>query len=356
MRLIILVFLVFQSYLFAKEPLAAFKLDSLWYVIDYDGNTLLGGLKIKSIDAYSEGYFLIRIDLDGRTQRGFMTKSGKLALVEYDELKPFKEGMAVIGKRTIISNDSSITYYGYINTKGEVIIKPQYLEAFDFSDSLAWVMNNERRGYINKKGNLVIEYKGTDGFGNNFSEGYASFVNDSAKFGYINKNGEIVIDFLFDEAGDFREGLARVNNLGFWGFINKQGKLVVKYSYDFASDFSGGFAFVGIPDSVSYKPVWSLISRTGARMFDFKYYDFRDFSEGLACVSDGVKWKYIDPQDNQIINEYYDIAEQFRDGLAFVRNNNKEITGYINPFGELVLKIPEQATEIIDLRLNKKVK
>ncbi len=91
-------------------------------------------------------------------------------------------------------------------------------------------------------------------------------------------------------------------------------------------------------------------------MFDFKYDDIRDFSEGLAAVKQGNKWKYIDPQDNQIIRNYYDVAESFINGLAFVIDKENEITGYINPLGEIVYKLPEKAEEIIDLRLNKKVK
>ncbi len=340
----------------AKEPLAAFKLDSLWYVIDDEGLTMLNPLTIKSISAYSEGYFLVKFDYKGQPKQGFMTMDGQVAMLDFDEVRPFKEGMAAVGKKIDITADSSLTYYGYINNKGEMPIKPIYLEAFDFSDSLAWVMNFEKRGYIDKNGLFNIEYVGNLGFGNSFSTGFAAFVNDSIRFGYIDKNGKVVIDFRFDEAGDFVEEMAKVNNLGFWGYIDKKGQLIVKHSYDFANNFSEGFAFVGIPDTNMASQKWSLIAKSGARMFDFKYNDIRNFSEGMACVALGRLWKFIDPQDNQLINELFYYADSFKNGLAFVIKLDQKSMGFINPLGEMMVEIPVDASEVIDLRWNRKVK
>lgn len=338
-----------------KEPLASFKIDSLWYIIDHDGNTLMNPLNVHNVQSYSEGYYIVSMDYEGKPRYGFMTGDGQVAITEFDEVRPFKMGMAIVGRDREVAKDSVLRYYGYINNKGELVVKLKYLEAYDFSDSLAWVMNFEERGYIDHSGKLIIEYT-HNGFGNNFMQGFASFSDSTGNFGFINKEGKIAFGLNWDDAGNFVENRAKVNKMGMYGFIDTAGKLIIKHAYDFANDFSNGYAFVGIPGESMYKPLWAIVNTSGTRMFDFKYEDIRDLSEGIASVREGKKWKYIDPQDNQIIKGEFDIAEPFRNGLAFVYSEEWKLNGFINPLGELMIPIPAEASEVIDLRFNKKVK
>src|SRR3954463_10837627 len=59
--------------------------------------------------------------------------------------------------------------WGYINRTGEVVIKPQYDDAWDFSEGLAYVRAGMRRGLIDKTGQMVIELQQVD-FAGRFSE------------------------------------------------------------------------------------------------------------------------------------------------------------------------------------------
>lgn len=47
--------------------------------------------------------------------------------------------------------------YGYINTKGEVVIKPQFENAAQFSEGLAYFEKGGKYGFINLKGEIVIQ-------------------------------------------------------------------------------------------------------------------------------------------------------------------------------------------------------
>src|SRR5947199_3031800 len=62
--------------------------------------------------------------------------------------------------------------WGYISRTGEVVIKPQYDDAWDFSEGLAYVRAGMRRGLIDKTGQMVIELQQVD-FAGRFSEGLA---------------------------------------------------------------------------------------------------------------------------------------------------------------------------------------
>ena len=58
-----------------------------------------------------------------------------------------------------------------------------------------------------------------------FSEGLAC-VAEHDKCGYINKAGELIIDYRFDAASPFEEGVARVKEAGKWQLIDSKGKLI----------------------------------------------------------------------------------------------------------------------------------
>ena len=114
--------------------------------------------------------------------------------------------------------------WGYINTKGEQIVECKFDYVGDFKDGLAMVEKDGKRGYINTKGEQVIECKFDDDLG--FKEGLASVQKDG-KWGYINTKGEQVIEYKFDDAYDFNEGFARVQKDGKWGYINTKGRPVI---------------------------------------------------------------------------------------------------------------------------------
>ena len=63
------------------------------------------------------------------------------------------------------------------------------------------------------------------------SEGLAR-VEMNNKWGYINKDGKVVIGLQFNDAGDFREGLARVKTGYGWGYINKEGEVVIGLQFN----------------------------------------------------------------------------------------------------------------------------
>lgn len=235
-----------------------------------------------------------------------------------------------------------------------------------FSEGLVPVCNNEYRwGYMDKKGNMVIDYKFYDA--KSFSEGLAavSISNDDLDgdncYGYINKKGEYVIKPQFDDAGSFHEGKAYVGEVIGEGdnfgnkyalkYINKKGEVVIKGDFEYEtldimqSDFSDGLACVCVDGKYGY------IDKNGEMLIKPQYEAARGFSEGLALVFDEDKRsiinvvvdslvkgenssaKFINKKGETVIDmsKYYN-ATQFYNGVSFVFDGEKKY-GFIDKKG-----------------------
>lgn len=116
----------------------------------------------------------------------------------YDDFKEFSEGLAAV---------SEGVYWGYINTKGDEVIQCKFLNAFSFSEGLAVAMDSDGKyGYIDTKGNWIIEPQYIAA--SEFVNGIACVIKDSSfdsglessydlcnkKMNFINKKGEEITD------------------------------------------------------------------------------------------------------------------------------------------------------------------
>lgn len=102
--------------------------------------------------------------------------------------------------------------YGYMdNVERVTIIQPEYDYIGSFEDGLSRISINNKWGYIDETGNMVI--KPVYEFARDFHDGYAAVKIRSivgTRWGYINKEGEVVISPKYDEAGEFSNGIAYV--------------------------------------------------------------------------------------------------------------------------------------------------
>ena len=88
--------------------------------------------------------------------------------------------------------------WGYINTKGEEVIKCQFREAGEFTNGIAPViMRDKSCAYIDENGEIVMQFGNFTKLGS-FRNGLAWFADKNDKVGYINEKGEIVIEPQFE--------------------------------------------------------------------------------------------------------------------------------------------------------------
>jgi len=251
--------------------------------------------------------------------------------------------------------------YGYINRAGLVVIKPQFEDAYNFSENLARVARYHKYGFIDKTGTTVIEQVFNDA--GDFSEGLAmvgidnkyGFIDSSGKqavplqyesvsafseglagvyiqgrWGYINNKGEVVIQPKYDNAGFFKDGLAPVSEKGIYGYINKKGQYEIKPGFDYAYSFADGLAQIGMDNK------YGFIDTKGTVVIQPTFESTQDFSEGMAAVLQNDKWGYINKEGSFVISPDFENADSFSEGRAAVNDGNN--WGYIDIKGNMVIK------------------
>lgn len=160
---------------------------------------------------------------------------------KYDEVHEFCEGVACVKRNG---------KWGYIDETGKEITPFIYDEAGDFCEGIALVKENDKLRYVDKDGKQVFYMEMICSKKNNNRNCVDNLdkelisVCKNNKWGYIDKTGKEVIPFIYDEAGDFHEGLAQVFLNGKYGYINKIGEEVIPFVLESGTDFNKGVGFV----------------------------------------------------------------------------------------------------------------
>ncbi|MBL7473246.1 WG repeat-containing protein [Robertkochia sediminum] len=98
---------------------------------------------------------LIAVQKDGKW--GFIDTNGDLVIDLRDDLVAHKEAPVFTDGRCLIHKmEDGIAYYGYIDTDGNTVIAPQYLNTTPFTDGYAIALKVEEKEkgtnqYLNKK-------------------------------------------------------------------------------------------------------------------------------------------------------------------------------------------------------------
>jgi hypothetical protein len=235
--------------------------------------------------------------------------------------------------------------WGYMNNRFEIVIKPQFDYAEDFSGGIAVVAKQHKEGnnlielfgYIDTIGNMIVECRYEKAY--DFSEGLAAIV-QNGKYGFVDKNGLEVIPVVYEEASEFSEGLAAVKLNGKNGFINPKGEMVIAPQFARAcwvSDFSEGLAAVYTSDEGG----GGYINRAGKMIIPAAYNYVGSFSEGLAQVqpAGSTKYGYIDRNGEMVIKPQYELSLPFSEGVATVQ--------FMQPDGKAVFRIIDKKGGII---------
>lgn len=272
-------------------------------VIDTLGQFIIPYGRFKSIEGYSNGYFIAEIPAEpwdtilGYTaQTAIINKTGNIIITKDHKNHCYLAGNLHCGLAKMylykywipeekgILSTSTKSYQGFMNSKGEIQINDttfKYVE--DFSDNRAFVRDDNRHySIINTKGDYIAESSFDGVVGKSFKNGVA-FVSENRKWGLIDTNANYLIQPQF-------EGIHDIGIIDDYFFFEESDpNIEAEYDYLYGvADLSG---------KILIKPILQSFDQSG-------------FINGLLkCIID-KKLTYIDKAGTVVWQEKESISKQ----------------------------------------------
>lgn len=166
---------------------------------------------------------------------------------------------------------SKFSYVGYRNfDTGKTIFEPRFADAGEFNEGLAYAKAMRKYGYIDLKGEFAIKPQFIEA--KDFSQKKAGVriasEDGSLKWGFINPKGKMVIEPQFDEVSNFSESMCAVRIDEYWGYINTKGDVVVPCTLESAEDFENGYARIAMYNEDYDDVMDGVVDKKGNPTFD----------------------------------------------------------------------------------------
>ena len=293
-----------DAYAFKKGFSVVVK-DGLYGIINRLGRWVVKPV-YQDVGEFSEGFFYAE-NQDGY---GYLDENGNVAIdFVFDNATDFKNGLAVVqkdGKYGIINSQAELISkfefdwiepfrtdrnpsrfkkgdkYGLVDQVGTVLVDSVYSLIGDFSEGLALAASDKSYGFINTKGDTIIDFKYSFSPAilkiSLFQNGYVRVLQKD-KFGVIDTVGQRIFPAIFENIGAFEGKLIPVNKKEKWGYADLNVNLAIPYMYDEARNFRDSVAVV------SKNGFYGLIDTLGNTKIEFKYKTML-FIDSLILVSD----------------------------------------------------------------------
>ena len=252
----------------------------------------------------------------------------------YTELSDEFINQKAIVKAGLLVVKTDKSYYGVIDTNGNVILEAKYDEIQYIPESGDFLVKaSEKYGILskNKTTKVQIAYDSIELMD---GDSQLYLVKKDEKYGVIDFNGKTKIYIENDEIGinvsEFSqngiknnyilaENLIPVKKDGYWGLFNKNGDQVTEFKYDslgyIASSNKDAINLLVIPDYnvlvVCQDKKYTLLNTSGKELFAMVADDI------YMTISEGKTYYYIIANNNKIN------AIEFLDSIGIQNKNNK---------------------------------
>jgi len=227
--------------------------------------------------------------------------------------------------------------WGYIDSTCSFKVDPAFENAGEFHNNRAFVIKAGRSAYINDSGRVICPFQflqATD-----FSDSLAFVLDKNSAIQCIDLNMKTKFTLKdVQEVSNFKEGLASVKQADKYGFINKTGKVVIPFQYDDVLFFSEGLCAVAVTKQIedSTYSEWTYINTSGKTTSNSVFEVAQNFNSGLAAVKRNGKWSWIDKKEKDVFGSDFEECQSFKDGFAAYKKDG--FFGLINKSGKLILE------------------
>jgi len=269
---------------------------------------------------------LSRLCLESEKACAYYYGDGKLAFIENDsfDVDQYFDRIDLSKGNALIPAQNDYKKYGYINTKGQWVIQPQFNWAANFANGLAAVetersITGDSYAYINTQGQIVIPtgpYYNIHDFADN---GLATAqINKGDDVVFIDKQGNIMTTVRDSRGAKVfgNNGLVPLEaedkncRKKLWGYADTSGNFVIPPQFADAEAFASNGLAVAQPfdtnncrkDIYASSSIKGYIDSRGHWVIPPQYEEaFAFLDNGLAAVKYNGKWGMIDRQGNWVL-------------------------------------------------------
>jgi hypothetical protein len=318
-----------------KEGRARVTVGTLSGYIDLSGKVVVEP-KYDTAGDFRNSRAIVRQD----TKYSLVDPAGKLiGEIPHRVLGEFHQGLLRVqaAGATDASGKRLPTTYGFVDTAGKIVIPPQFMPAGEFPDdpeNLPVGGLDHDWCYFDRTGKIVIRISMGERLNNaNLFANGRLLVKDGFTWGYKDAAGAWAIPAKYNDAQNFKDGVARVQDGSKWILIDVKGNPVPedKRTLRPIAPVAEGLALARENDVLGWIDAQSKLA------FPLrKYEEAHSFASGRARIKVDGLYGYLDESGALKIPNQYFSASDFDHGLAFVQT--REGSSYIDPEGKVVWK------------------
>jgi hypothetical protein len=241
-------------------------------------------------------------------------------------------------ERSMFSKKDSLKY-GFLNSMGKIVIEAKYIYASDFFNGKSNIISDSIPGILFKDGSEKIfpQFDATYWYKDDLG-----LAVKNEKYGFINQNGDIIVPLKYEDAFPFYDGYASIKSNDNWNYINEEGRVIFSDSliFSYRPIIENKAVFMVSGQEVEKRKRMHSEDRTGSQVF-VEYLNQikkQQLKEGLIDINGKI-----------VIEPIYDeISGYFIHGFMRVRNNGK--AGIINEEGKII--IPIEYENVLDFKNN----
>ena len=258
-----------------------FRQDQKWGAISRSGQILIPPVFDEINSSPTSSHITVRIG----KRWAIADRSGKLiGSAEYERVNVYDPGLAVVQR----GNQQEM-----IEVPTEKPLPLRHDAIYPTQHRQRWIVKtNGLYGVSDRSGNPIIKQEhpliGRKG-ANHFE------VSNARLRALTTIDGKFLTDFIFQQIGEFNDGLAPAKIEGKWGFIDAKGGMVIEARFSYAYPFLQGLAPVSIDKKYGY------IDKTGAFVIRPQFEEAQGFlPDGIATAKLDGQYIYIDRDGRKI--------------------------------------------------------
>lgn len=244
---------------------------------------------------------------------GYIDSNGNwLIKPQFSWIEPFSEGKALVG-----FEDKT----GYITKNAEFLYLGNLKDAFPFENGMAIIENENGMAAIDYKGDFILGFEYDE---LNYPKNNLILAEKEELYGYFNKSGELQIPFGYSLAFHFEGDYAIVKNDSAYSLINQKGELVFPYVFERI------YSPVDSAVVAQYQGKWGVMNLAGDTLSEFEYDFIGSFNNQQPAIRiKGKSYDYIDAKGKVKIALNYDVDNttsvyaSFKDGFAKYKYKSK---------------------------------